>query len=170
MTRCGAELSARFKHEVFRQIVNLPGALMDPLAAASKDYPVFSDSVKSAKSYFDKLQSLHAVPINYFHNHEIDSAVRLFNRKFSTVVQKGVAENSLLMAIAGKPVRIIYGTSFANAYGGTLSDDTKPSQFSHSSEWPRLTCIDPDGEALVGIQYFQEIERLSRDECKSEQQ
>ena len=168
MMTCGDKLIARFKHEVFRQIVNLPDSLLPPLKSASATLLVFVDPVNSAEKYFDKLKTTHDLPINFFHCNEIDSAVRLFNRKFASTIRKGVEENSFFMAITGKPVSILYGTSFANAYGGNLSDASSFKQFSHSSEWPRLQCIDPDGEMLVELHYASEIERLLNDECKSE--
>ena len=161
MANIGGELSARFRHEVFRQIVNLPGSLLEPLKTASKDIPVFSLPVASAEAFFAKLQSLRHLPINFFHRHEVDHALRLFNRKYESTIRKGIEQNSLISVIAGKPVTLLYGNMFAHSYGGNLSDASSFRQFSHSSEWPRLHCVDPDGEALADIQYAYELERLS---------
>jgi hypothetical protein len=66
--------------------------------------------------------------------------------------------------MTGKPVAMLYGDRFAMQVEGKFGDITDYQKFSHSTEWPRLPSIDPDGQALKSLQLISEVRALEVNE------
>lgn len=154
----------RFKHEATLQAVNFPASFLESVKAATGEHPFLQEVVDAAEAYFERVRPLQNSPINAFGRHEVSKAGVLFTRKISQFVKEGVEKNSLLAMIAGKPIAMLYGSRFATHVDGKMGDATDFKSFSHSSEWPRLPSIDPDGEACKALACDAEIRTLGADE------
>jgi hypothetical protein len=161
---CEPALRSRYKCEAIVQSVNMPGTFLKTIKMATRKHPLLIDVVTAAESYFEKLRPLRESAVNAFHNCEIDKAAILFSRKMSRTIQEGVEKNSLFAMMTGKPVAMLYGDRFAMQVEGKFGDITDYQKFSHSTEWPRLPSIDPDGQALKSLQLISEVRALEVNE------
>ena len=125
-------------------------------------FAVLKKVLDDAEIYFSALEKVQSSAINQIETAGFRQASRLYNRRFSNQVSKGVKEHSLLQALC-KNVRLLYGKQWRTHFDGKLSEPSALQLVSTSFEIPRMEEIDPEGMTLKRLQVSNWISRLNRE-------
>ena len=158
------QIKERCLLEIRMLIINYSGTLMDAIKQACAQHPVLVEPVSAAEQYYEKILKWKDSPVNSILRHELFDAARASKRMFNAQMQEAAYKGSLMAALCGNMVGVIYGDAFATVWEGEVSDPQSFHHFSTSFELPCLPAFDPEGEWWRNLQLRKEIEALENDE------